>query len=165
MEMIYDYIPTNTNAPTLSEFAKAIQTKVAMSSKPQVKLASKVEKEEVVKKVDNNKVKAATQKKAEAEEAESSGQLDVEVELVNDPHADPKLKGTSKGKKTKCEEGESSGQLDPKANPNNKPEVKSSVKTAWVALANLSKEQKTKMRTELEKFWPKKFVDSVLADR
>ena len=106
--------------------------------------------------------KVAAKEKAEAE---SSGQPEVEAKLVNDPHADPKLKGEGKGSgKAKSEEGESSGQLDPKSNPQNDPQVKAS-SGMWVKLANLSADQKARVRKIWSKFWPSQFIDAALADR
>lgn len=119
------------------------------------------------------KTKKAATEGGESDEGESSGQLDPAKNPGNDPHKDPKLKaGKSGGKGSKggeSEEGESSGQLDPKANPNNDPKVegekKESSNKQWFKIANLTSEQKTDVRKTLEKFWPKKFVDCLLADR
>lgn len=200
-------ISTKSKVTSLSDFAKAMQTKTAMQTNGTVtKTASAVaspkvanignfgdkkakpfgkEDEEIEVEVegDDSEVKEAkeaaaktksTKKKAssESEEGESSGQPEAEAKLVNKPKAPEGSKAKASGGSSESDEAESSGQLDvePLHQEGESTGKKKSDKSAannyqWIKVANLTSEQKTIVRKELEKFWPKKFVDALLLDR
>lgn len=118
------------------------------------------------------------QAEKEQDEAETSGQPQVEAKLVNDPKL-PEGEEKGKGGKAKSDkdEAETSGQPQAEAKLVNKPEVKDSkearttieggrVKMAkWVRVAELSSKQKTYLRKVYEIYWPKEFVDALLASQ
>lgn len=115
-------------------------------------------------------------KKAEAEEGESSGQPEAEAKLVNEPKKPEGDKAKGGGKSKSDGEGESSGQLDVEPlhqegeSTGSKPgsldtQKSSNKKYVWMKIANLTPEHEAKVREELLKFWPKKFVDALLVKR
>ncbi len=119
--------------------------------------------------------KASTQRTAEKEEGESSGQPEAEAKLVNEP----KKPEGAKGKNSESDEGESSGQLDVEPlhqegeSTGKKPagldtqkggEGKKEAKNArFVRVAELTDKQKDFLRATWSLYWPKSFIDALLA--
>ncbi len=122
--------------------------------------------------------KASKAKTAEKEqdEAPSSGQPEAEAKLVNDPKL-PEGEGKAKGGKAKAdkEEAETSGQPQAEAKLVNHPKVEDNkearttgeagkVKVArYMKIAELSGKQKDFLRKVYEIYWPKEFIDALLA--
>lgn len=158
-------IDTRTSVPTLSELLKQANAKKALASKQnsQTKTASK----------------KAKSKLAEKEESKSSGQPEVEAELVNEPTKDePKSVGADTNDSS-CHEGDSSGQLDveplhqnsdEKTEKKDKSEKKETeaksdagVKTAkFVRIAKLTDKQKDFLRKSWSLYWPESFIEAIL---
>lgn len=126
------------------------------------------------------------EEKGDKEEGESSGQPEFEGKVTNDPNKDPKLKeGKGGGSSKEKDEGESSGQLDveplhqkgestgekpgsldtQKTKKGEKSEKKESkVKSEkFVRVAELTPKQKDFVRKTWSLYWPKSFIDALLA--
>lgn len=129
--------------------------------------------------------KEASVKVAEGDEGKSSGQPEAEAKLLNDPHADPKLKaGKSESKAKDSGEAESSGQLDveplhqkgestgekkteekeAKSTKNTKVAFKKMAKVAFKKTADLTSKQKEFLRKVYSLYYPKSYIDALLFD-
>lgn len=115
------------------------------------------------------------------EEGKSSGQPEAEAKLVNEPKKPEGAKGTGGGKKKgEGDEGKSSGQLDveplhqlgestgekPGDLETQKGEKKSEKKESsarFVRVAELTDKQKSFLRATWSLYWPKSFIDALLA--
>jgi hypothetical protein len=143
--------------------------------------AVEVEVEDKEEKEEKKEAKATlVLKVAEEEEAESSGQLEVEPlhqegESTGkkpgglDTQKNEKAKGgEGKGKKEGCDEAESSGQPEAEAKLVNHPKVdkdagaKGGKKLAFKKIAELTAEEKEFLRGVWSNFWPKAFIDAIL---
>jgi hypothetical protein len=122
---------------------------------------------------------------AEEDEGETSGQPQAEAKLVNDPNKDPKLSEGQKsnGKGKEKDEGESSGQLDVEPlhqkgeSTDEKPGSLETLKTKdaktvanalkktarFKRFSELTPKQKEFLRGVYSIYWPKEFIDSLLA--
>lgn len=131
--------------------------------------------------------KAASVKVAEEKsEGESSGQPEAEAKLVNEPKMPEGDKGGKGGgsKSSGKDEAESSGQLDveplhqkgestgekpgsletQKKGGEKSSSSQKTTKTAFKKVAELTPKQKEFLRKVWSLYWPKKFIDALLAD-
>ena len=173
-------IDTRSVLPTLSEVVKQARTKEALaSSAGQTKTASVAAP--VAKKTASAPAKPAVKvaEEKEKEEGEESGQLAPKANPTNEPKKPEGAKGTSGKKSTTDGEGESSGQLDVEplhqegestgkkpAGLDTQKESASdkTVKTArFVRVAELTGKQKEFLRKTWSLYWPKSFIDALLA--
>lgn len=202
-KFMHSKIDTRTAVPTLSEWVKVANTQKAMektaSTQAPVQKTAKIpdfiqekidaregkkkgdkgEKEEDDDEKDEKKP-CDGKKTAATEDGKSSGQPEAEAKLVNDPHADPKLKEGKGGKSGKSDkgEGESSGQLDveplhqegestgKEKKDEKKAAAATAVKTArFQRIGELTDKQKEFLRRVWSNYWPKSFIDAVLAKK
>jgi hypothetical protein len=123
----------------------------------------------------------ASTKVAEKEEGESSGQLEPKKNPNNEPEKPEGSKATGgKGKGGESDEGESSGQLDVEplhqegestgTKPGDLDTQKSEKKEAtqkkearFVRVGELTDKQKEFLRKTWSLYWPKSFIDALLA--
>jgi hypothetical protein len=122
-------------------------------------------------------------KKAEADEAKSSGQTDAKRNPGNDPKVEGGKKGGGSSKagkgEGKSDEAESSGQLEVEplhqegestqqkpgkldTMKENAEKVEAKSKASWKKTAELTPKEKTFLRGVWSMYWPKEFIDSIL---
>ena len=172
--------------------AAQVPTKVAKKKEAEEEVESE-EKEDGEEKEENaafpgaapkfkKKESKASTKVAEKdkEEGESSGQPEAEAKLVNEPKKPEGAKGTGGKKKGEGDEGESSGQLDveplhqkgestgekPAGLDTQKGGEKGEKKESsarFVRVAELTDKQKSFLRATWSLYWPKSFIDALLA--
>lgn len=115
---------------------------------------------------------SAANKVAEKEEGEESGQLAPKANPTNEPKKPEGAKGTN-GKSSTKGEGESSGQLDVEPlhqegestgqKPAGLDTQKCEGKPRFVKIAELTGKQKEFLRKTWSLYWPKSFIDALLA--